>query len=131
MNSRRPQGEGPDGLPGYVWTDETPDPTTFTLTLLRAVAERPRCALNRTKVKTAAAAMDSVATGNDPPTPETARDSASPDDQPKPATGPAVKGERSESAGHERSEPMTAERKAPFCASGEAEPAATDPPGRT
>jgi hypothetical protein len=48
MNSRRPQGEGPDGLPSYVWTDEAPDPTTF--------------------------------------------------------AGPAVKGERSESAGHERSE---------------------------
>jgi hypothetical protein len=72
MNSRRPHGEGPDGLPGYVWTDEPPDPTTFTLTLLRAVAERPRCALNTTKVKTAAAAVDSAsATGNDPPTPGT------------------------------------------------------------
>jgi len=134
MNSRRPQGEGTDGLPGYVWTDEPPDPTTFTLTLLRAVAERPRCALNTTKVKTAAAAVDSAsATGNDPPTPGAARGSASPDDQPKP--GPQDRqsrvGERSESAGHERSEPMTAERKAPLCASGEAEPAATDPPGRT
>jgi hypothetical protein len=40
MNSRRPQGEGPD--PGYVWTDEPPDPTTFTLMLLRAVAEPQR-----------------------------------------------------------------------------------------
>ncbi len=130
MNSRRPQGEGPDGLPGYVWTDEPPDPTAFPLTLLRAVAERPRCALNTTKVKTAAAAVDSAsARGNHPLTPGTARGSASPDDQPKP--GPAVKGERSESAAHERSEPMTAERKAPLCASGEAEPAATDPPGRT
>ena len=49
MNSRRPQGEGPDGLPGYVWTDEPPDPTTFTLTLPRAVAERPRCALKTTR----------------------------------------------------------------------------------
>jgi hypothetical protein len=30
------------GSPGYVWTDEPPDPTTFTLMLLRAVAERQR-----------------------------------------------------------------------------------------
>ena len=35
------------------------------------------------KVRTAAAAVDSVsATGNDPPTPRTARCSASPDEQP-------------------------------------------------
>jgi hypothetical protein len=40
MNFRRPQGEGRDGLPGYVWTDEPPDPSTFTLMLLRAVVER-------------------------------------------------------------------------------------------
>jgi hypothetical protein len=33
MNSRRPQGEGPNGLPGCVWTDEPPEPTTFTLML--------------------------------------------------------------------------------------------------
>ena len=31
-----------DGLPRFVWTDEQPDPTTYTLTLLRAVAERHR-----------------------------------------------------------------------------------------
>jgi hypothetical protein len=30
----------PDGLPRYVWTDERPDPTTYTQMLLRAVAER-------------------------------------------------------------------------------------------
>ena len=32
----------PDGLPRYVWTDDKPDPTTYTLMLLRAVAERQR-----------------------------------------------------------------------------------------
>ncbi len=30
----------PDGLPRFVWTDDKPDPTTYTLMLLRAVAER-------------------------------------------------------------------------------------------
>ena len=60
MNSRRPQGEGPTGSPRYVWTDEPPDPTTFTLMLRRAVAEGQPGALNTTKVKTAAAAVDSV-----------------------------------------------------------------------
>ena len=59
MNSRRPQGEGPDGLPGYVWTDEPPDPTTFTLMLLRASRNGNAGALNTTKVKTAASAVDS------------------------------------------------------------------------
>jgi excisionase family DNA binding protein len=83
MNPRRPHGEGPTGSPGYVWTDEPPDPTTFTLMLLRAVADSHAGALNTTKAKTAAAAVDSVsATGNDPPTPWAARGSASPDDQP-------------------------------------------------
>ena len=83
MNSRRPKGEGPDGLPRLRVIDERPDPTIFTLMLLRAVAEGPRCALNTTKVKTAAAAVDSVsATGTDPPTPRTPRGSASTDDQP-------------------------------------------------
>ena len=32
----------PDGLPRFVWTDDQPDPTTYTLMLLRAVAERQR-----------------------------------------------------------------------------------------
>jgi hypothetical protein len=34
----------PDGLPRFVWTDDKPDPTTYTLMLLRAVAERQRLA---------------------------------------------------------------------------------------
>jgi hypothetical protein len=34
--------KAPTGSPGYVWTDEPPGPTTFTLMLLRAVAERQR-----------------------------------------------------------------------------------------
>ena len=53
-----------------MWTDEPPDPTTFTLMLLRASRNGNAGALNTTKVKTVAAAVDSVsATGNDPPTP--------------------------------------------------------------
>jgi hypothetical protein len=67
--------------------------------LLRAVADGHAGALNATKVKPAAAAVDSVsATGNNPPA------------RPHPMTSQnqgrrtAVKGERSESAGHERSE---------------------------
>ena len=133
MNSRRPQGEGPDGLPGYVWTDEPPDPTTFTLTLLRAVAERPRCALNTTKVKTAAAAVDSAsATGNDPPTPGAARGSASPDDQPKP--GPQDRQSRVSAANPQdtsAASPLVGRTEGPTLRIGKAEPPATDPPGRT
>jgi excisionase family DNA binding protein len=52
------------GSPGYVWTDEPPDRTAFTLMLLRAVADGHAGALNTTKVKTAAASVDRVsATG--------------------------------------------------------------------
>jgi hypothetical protein len=55
-----------------VWTDELPDPTTFTLMLLEPSRNGNASALNTTKVKTAAPAVDSVsATGNDPPTPGT------------------------------------------------------------
>jgi len=62
--------KAPTGSPGYVWTDEPSDPTTFTLMLLRAVGNGNAGGLNTTKVKTAAAAADSVsATGTDPPTP--------------------------------------------------------------
>jgi hypothetical protein len=32
----------PDGLPRFVRTDDQPDPTTYTLMLIRAVAERQR-----------------------------------------------------------------------------------------
>jgi hypothetical protein len=48
-----------------VWPDEPPEPTTFTLMLLRAVADGHAGALIATKVKPAAAGVDSVsATGN-------------------------------------------------------------------
>jgi hypothetical protein len=51
MNSRRPQGEGPNGLPGCVWTDEPPEPTTFTLMLFEPSRNGNAGALNTTKVK--------------------------------------------------------------------------------
>jgi hypothetical protein len=109
--------KGTDGLSRLRWTDEPPEPTTFTLMLLRAVAEANAGARNTAKVKTAAAAVDSVsATGTDPPTPGTARGSSHP------------------MISQNQRVPLTAEPKAPLCASGEAEPPAADrphPPGRT
>jgi hypothetical protein len=75
MNFRWPQGEGRDGLPRLRVDRRTARPQH-----LHADAPSSRRgtanagALNMTKVKTAAAAVDSVsATGNDPPTPGTAR----------------------------------------------------------
>jgi hypothetical protein len=49
MNSRRPQGEGPTGSPGYVWTDEPPDPTTFTLRLFQPSRNGNAGGLNTTQ----------------------------------------------------------------------------------
>jgi hypothetical protein len=75
----------PDGLPRFVWTDDQPDPTTYTLTLLRAVAERQRWRAQYDHAKAAAEAVDNrSATGADPPDQATARSSASPDNPPKP-----------------------------------------------
>jgi len=31
-----------DGLPSYVWTDDTPDPATYARVLLASIAERQR-----------------------------------------------------------------------------------------
>ena len=56
----------PDGLPRYVWTDDQPDPTTYTLTLLRAVAERQRWRAQYDQAKAAGAVDSHSATG--PPT---------------------------------------------------------------
>ena len=42
----------PDGLPRFVWTDDKPDPTTYTLMLLRAVAERQRWRAQYDQAKT-------------------------------------------------------------------------------
>ena len=52
--------KAPTGSPGCVWTDEPPDPTTFTPMLLRASRNSNAGALNTAKVKTAAAAVDRV-----------------------------------------------------------------------
>jgi hypothetical protein len=48
-NSESDDVLSPDGLPRYAWTDERPDPTTYTLMLLRAVAERQRWRDNTTR----------------------------------------------------------------------------------
>ena len=48
----------PDGLPRFIWTDEQPDSTSYTLTLLRAVAERQRWRAQYDQAKTAAGAVD-------------------------------------------------------------------------
>ena len=76
----------PDGLPRFIWTDDKPDPTTYTLTLLRAVAERQRWRAQYDQAKTAAAAAvdNCSATAHDPPDVVAARSSASPDNPPKP-----------------------------------------------
>lgn len=93
-------------------SDERPDPTTYTLMLLRAVAERQRwrAQYDQAKTRTAVETVDSLSaigppSGGGPPSPSVAHSSASPDNPPKSrAAGPAVKGERSESAGPERSD---------------------------
>ena len=77
----------PDGLPRFIWTDDKPDPTTHTLMLLKAVAERQRWRAQYDRAKTTAAAgvVDNrSATGTDPPDLTTAHGSASPDDPPRP-----------------------------------------------
>ena len=77
----------PDGLPRFVWTDENPDPTTYTLMLLRAVAERQkwRAQYQAAKDQTATDPVDNCsATGTGPPDLTTAHDSALPDNPPKP-----------------------------------------------
>jgi excisionase family DNA binding protein len=107
MTSRRPQGEGPDGLPRLRVDRRTarpdhvhpaaPSSRRGTATLARSIRPRSK---PRPLLWTVISAR-----GNNPPTPATARGSASPDDQPKP--GPQDRQsrcERSESAGHERSE---------------------------
>jgi excisionase family DNA binding protein len=85
MNSRWPQGEGTDGLPRLRVDRRTARPNHLrpdapssrrgTATLARSIQPRskPRPLLW------------TVLRGNDPPTPGTARGSASPDEQPKPA----------------------------------------------
>ena len=71
----------PDGLPRFVWTDDKPDPTTYMLTLLRAVAERQRWRAQYDQAKTAASVDNCSAIAPDPPP---AHGSASPDDPPRP-----------------------------------------------
>ena len=79
----------PDGLPRFVWTDDRPDPTTYTLMLLHAVAERQKWrAQYQTAKGTAGGSAEAVdnrsATAPDPPDQATARSSASPDNPPNP-----------------------------------------------
>jgi hypothetical protein len=98
-----------DGLPRYIWTDERPDHTTYTLMLLKAVAERQRWRAQYDRAKTAAAngAVDSVsATGAGPPTPDAAHSSASPDNPPKP--GPQDRQSRVSAANPKDTSPASA-----------------------
>ena len=101
----------PDGLPRYVWTEEKPDRSTYTLMMLKAIAERQRWRAQYAQAKNASEAVDSVSATDDPPgagppNPVAARSSASPDPGQTRAAGPAVKGERSESAGPSASEAL-------------------------
>src|SRR5215213_2744528 len=58
----------PDGLPRFVWTDAKPDPTTYTLALLRAVAERQKWRAQYDQAKAAGPVDNRSATAPDPPT---------------------------------------------------------------
>jgi hypothetical protein len=49
-----------------VWTDDKPDPTTYTLMMLRAVAERERWRVQYDQAK-AAGAVDSHSATGEPP----------------------------------------------------------------
>ena len=108
----------PDGLPRFVWTDDKPDPTTYTVMLLRAIAERQRWRAQYDQAKATAGVVDShSATGPPttagPPNPGPARSSASPDPGQTRAAGPGVKGERSESAGPSASEALDGRTEGP------------------
>jgi hypothetical protein len=46
-----------DGLPRFVWTDDKPDPATYTAMLLRAVAERQQWRAQYYRAKQAAAKL--------------------------------------------------------------------------
>jgi hypothetical protein len=72
----------PDGLPRFVWTDAKSDPTTYTLTLLRAVAERQKWRAEYDRAKTAGPVDNRSATGSHPSDLATAHGSASPDNPP-------------------------------------------------
>lgn len=74
---------GRDGLPRFIWTYERPDPATYTLTLLRAIAERQRWRAQYQAAKDLLGAVDNrSATGTDPPDLGPAHSSASPDNPP-------------------------------------------------
>jgi hypothetical protein len=78
-----------DGLPRFIWTDERPEPSTYAVTILQAIAERQRWrAQYQAAKRQAAAATETVdncsATDTGPPSSGAAHSSASPDDQPKP-----------------------------------------------
>jgi hypothetical protein len=124
------------GLPRYVWTDERPDPTTYTLMLLRAVAERQRwrTQYDQAKTRTAVETVDSLSaiglpSGGGPPSPSVAHCSASPDNPPNP--GPQDRQSRVSAANpQDRSEATALDGRAggpTFHNSGEAEPLDPEP----
>jgi hypothetical protein len=78
-----------DGMPRFIWTDDTPDPSTYAQVILASIAERQRWRAQYEQAKdqlaAAAGAVDNCsASGAGPPTFGAAHSSASPDDQPKP-----------------------------------------------
>jgi len=97
-----------DGLPRFIWTDDTPDPAAYAQVILASIAERQHWrAQYEAAEEQAAGSAEPVdncpATGAGPPAAGPAHGSASSDVQPKP--GPQDRqGERSESAGRERGE---------------------------
>ncbi len=116
-----------DGLPRFVWTDAKPDPITYTRVLLASIAERHRWRAQYQAAKTAERGCG-WSFGNRPAA-LTLRQaqgdasattlSASPTTSQVLVSGLAVKGERSESAGHEV--PLTARAETTPSPVGEAE----------
>ena len=72
----------PDELPRFIWTGQQPDSTTYTLTLLRAVAERQKWRAKYERAKAAGPVDNRSAIGTVPPDRGPAHFSASPDDPP-------------------------------------------------
>lgn len=89
----------PDGTPRFVWTDTRPDIHTYATVLLRTIDERLQWRQEYERAKTLLRPVDGCsATGPPPGTPHS---SASPDPRQNLVAGLVVRGERSESAGHE------------------------------
>jgi hypothetical protein len=56
-----------DGLPRFIWTDETPDPATYAVTLLQVIAEQQRWRAQYEAAKNIAEAVDGHSATDEPP----------------------------------------------------------------